>query len=296
VQITNLSKSYRAARAVDDVTLRIKPGEIVAMLGPNGAGKSTVNEVIVGLTKPDGGSVSVFGLDPLAAVRAGRIGAMLQAGPLLADARVIDVLRLMSGLHAHPLAVDAVVERAHLGGFLKTKTDRLSGGQAQRLRYALALLPDPDLLILDEPTVGMDVESRRDFWLSMRAFADAGRTVLFATHYLEEADDVAERIIVLAAGRVVAEGTGDQIRSRIAGRTITLPTIGLEHADLTGLPGVAAVVRVGARWHLHTTDSDTTLRVLLGDDRVHDVEVAAAHLEDAFLALTDPDFAQGVNP
>jgi ABC-2 type transport system ATP-binding protein len=294
VQVTNLSKSYGAVRAVDDLTMRIEPGEIVAVLGPNGAGKSTTNEAILGLVKPDAGSVAVFGLDPLAAVRAGRIGAMLQAGALLAHARVIEVLELMAGLHAQPLAVGEVVERAGLGGFLQTKTDRLSGGQAQRLRYALALLPDPDLLILDEPTVGMDVEARRNFWRSMREFVDTGRTVLFATHYLEEADQVAERIVVLAAGRVVAQGTGDQIRSCVAGRTITLAATGLDSTSLGGLPGVVAVENVGARWQLHSTDSDRTLRVLLRDDRVHDVEVTAAKLEDAFLAITaHPDIPQG---
>jgi ABC-2 type transport system ATP-binding protein len=248
VQVTNLSKSYGAVRAVDDLTMRIEPGEIVAVLGPNGGGKSTTNEAI----------------------------------------------ELMAGLHAQPLAVGEVVERADLGDFLKTRTDRLSGGQAQRLRYALALLPDPDLLILDEPTVGMDVEARRNFWRSMREFADAGRTVLFATHYLDEADHVAERIVVLAAGRVVAQGTGDQIRSCVAGRTITLTATGLDSASLGGLPGVVAVETVGARWHLHSTDSDRTLRVLLRYDRVHDVEVTAAKLEDAFLALTVlPNTPQG---
>jgi ABC-2 type transport system ATP-binding protein len=286
VQVTNLSKSYGAVRAVDTLTLRIEPGEIVAVLGPNGAGKSTVNEMILGLAKPDSGSVSVFGLDPIAAVRGGRVGAMLQAGALLADARVIDVLQLMAGLHTHPLPVAEVIERADLGDFLTTKTDRISGGQAQRLRYALALLPDPDLLILDEPTVGMDVEARRGFWQSMRVFADAGRTVIFATHYLDEADDVAERIVVLADGRIVADGTGDQIRSRVAGRTITLSAAGVAAADLSGVPGVVALTQVGARWHLHTTDSDLTLRTLLRDERVRDVEVSAAKLEDAFLALT----------
>ncbi len=172
VQLSSLTKSYGAVRAVDDLTLRVERGEIVAVLGPNGAGKSTAAELILGLAKPDAGSATVFGLDPLAAVRSGRVGAMLQSGALLADTRVIDILELMSGLHAQPLAVTEVIARAGLGGFLKTKTDRLSGGQAQRLRYALALLPDPDLLILDEPTVGMDVEARREFWRSMREFAD----------------------------------------------------------------------------------------------------------------------------
>ncbi|KAF2412723.1 ABC transporter ATP-binding protein [Microbacterium sp. B35-04] len=294
VQLSSLAKSYGAVRAVDDLTMRVERGEIVAVLGPNGAGKSTAAELILGLAKPDAGSATVFGLDPLTAVRAGRVGAMLQVGALLADTRVIDILELMSGLHARPLAVREVVERAGLGGFLKTRTDRLSGGQAQRLRYALALLPDPDLLILDEPTVGMDVEARRDFWRSMREFADAGRTVLFTTHYLDEADAFADRIIVLAHGRVVAQGTGDQIRSRVAGRTITLAAGGVDSASLRALPCVVAIVRVGARWHLHTTESDRTLRALLRDDRARDVEVTAATLEDAFLALTTtPDADRG---
>ncbi|GAA1421202.1 ABC transporter ATP-binding protein [Agrococcus citreus] len=305
VQVTNLSKSYGAVRAVDGLTMRIEPGEIAAVLGPNGAGKSTANEAILGLLQPDAGSVEVFGLDPRAAVRAGRVGAMLQSGALLADARVIDVLRLMAGLHANPLPLAEVVGRADLGAFLTTRTDRLSGGQAQRLRYALALLPDPDLLLLDEPTVGMDVETRRGFWRSMREFAAAGRTVLFATHYLEEADDVADRIVVLAGGRVVAEGTGDEIRSRVAGRTIALAALDateldatvLDATDLARLPAVAAVERVGSRWHLHSTDSDRTLRELLRDERVYDVEVTAARLEDAFLALTaPPDTQQGATP
>jgi ABC-2 type transport system ATP-binding protein len=286
VQLSSLTKSYGAVRAVDDLTLRVQRGEIVAVLGPNGAGKSTAAEMILGLARADAGSATVFGLDPLAAVRSGRVGAMLQSGALLADTRVIDVLALMSGLHAQPLDVSEVIARAGLDGFLKTKTDRLSGGQAQRLRYALALLPDPDLLILDEPTVGMDVEARREFWRSMREFAAAGRTVLFTTHYLDEADAFADRIIVLAEGRVVAQGTGDQIRSRVAGRTITLAAIDIDPAALRALPGVVAIVRVGARWHLHTTDSDRTLRALLRDDRARDVEVTTATLEDAFLALT----------
>ncbi|KAF2418888.1 ABC transporter ATP-binding protein [Microbacterium sp. B35-30] len=294
VQLSSLAKSYGAVRAVDDLTMRVERGEIVAVLGPNGAGKSTAAELILGLAKPDAGSATVFGLDPLTAVRTGRVGAMLQVGALLADTRVIDILELMSGLHARPLAVREVVERAGLGGFLKTRTDRLSGGQAQRLRYALALLPDPDLLILDEPTVGMDVEARRDFWRSMREFADAGRTVLFTTHYLDEADAFADRIIVLAHGRVVAQGTVDQIRSRVAGRTITLAAGGIDSASLRALPCVVAIVRVGARWHLHTTESDRTLRALLRDDRARDVEVTAATLEDAFLALTTtPDADRG---
>jgi ABC-2 type transport system ATP-binding protein len=290
VRLRGLTKSYGAVHAVRGVDLTIGAGEIVAVLGPNGAGKSTVNEMILGLVQPDAGDAAVFGMDPHDAVRTGRVGAMLQAGALLSDARVIDVLRLMRGLHADPLPIDDVITRADLAGFLKTKTDKLSGGQAQRLRYALALLPDPELLILDEPTVGMDVEVRRSFWRSMIDFTDSGRTVMFATHYLEEADQVAERIVVLADGRIVADGTGAEIRSRVAGRTISLADDGTDAAELADLPGVAGVERVGARLYVHSTDSDLTVRALLvACPEAREIEITSAKLEDAFLALTSHD-------
>jgi ABC-2 type transport system ATP-binding protein len=290
VRLRGLTKSYGSVHAVRGVDLTIGAGEIVAVLGPNGAGKSTVNEMILGLVQPDNGEAAVFGMDPHVAVRTGRVGAMLQAGALLSDARVIDVLRLMSGLHAHPLPIDDVIARADLGEFLKTKTDKLSGGQAQRLRYALALLPDPDLLILDEPTVGMDVEVRRSFWRSMIDFTDSGRTVMFATHYLEEADQVAERIVVLAEGRIVADGTGAEIRSRVAGRTISLADDGTDAAELADLPGAVGVERIGARLYVHSTDSDLTLRgLIVACPEAREIEITSAKLEDAFVALTSHD-------
>jgi ABC-2 type transport system ATP-binding protein len=287
VALSGLTKSFGDVHAVRGLDLTIAPGEIVAMLGPNGAGKSTTNEMILGLTRPDAGTVQVFGTEPMTAVRAGWVGAMLQAGALLSEARVIELLQLMHGLHSHPLPLGEVIDRAQVGEFLKTKTDKLSGGQAQRVRYALAIMPDPELLILDEPTVGMDVEVRRAFWASMRDFTAGGRTVLFATHYLDEADQVADRIVVLAQGSIVADGTGAQIKSRVAGRTISLDDEGVDAAELAGLPAVVSVEQVGARLQVHTTDSDATLRALLDHyPAAHDIEIASAKLEDAFLALT----------
>ena len=287
IELTALTKSYGAVHAVRGLDLRIEPGEIVAVLGPNGAGKSTTNEMIIGLVRPDAGRVEVFGREPGPAVREGRVGVMLQAGALLHDATVRDLLRLMHGLHAHPLPLAEIVERADVAGFLKTKTDKLSGGQAQRVRYALAIMPDPELLILDEPTVGMDVEIRRAFWASMRDFTAGGRTVLFATHYLDEADAVADRIVVLADGRVVADGTGPEIKKRVAGRTISVDVDSVTAAQLAGLPGVVSTDVVGPRRLIHATDSDTALRALLQScPGVREVEVTSANLEDAFLALT----------
>jgi ABC-2 type transport system ATP-binding protein len=287
IEIHALTKSFGPVRAVHDLDLTVASGEIIAMLGPNGAGKSTTNEMILGLVNPDAGTISVFGVDPLEAVRQGKVGAMLQGGALLGDATVRELLGLMHGLHAHPLPIPEIIERADLGSFLGTKTDKLSGGQAQRLRYALAMMPDPELLILDEPTVAMDVEIRRAFWASMRDFTASGRTVLFATHYLDEADAVADRIVVLAAGRVVADGTGAEIKAQVAGRTIAVADDSVDARAVELLPGVVKVEITGARLLIHTTDSDALLRELLQRyPRVRDIEVTSARLEDAFLALT----------
>lgn len=292
IEIRGLTKSYAGVAAVRGLELVVAAGEIVAVLGPNGAGKSTTNEMILGLVRPDAGTVSVFGLEPTQAVRRGRVGAMLQAGALPSDASVRDVLRLMHGLHVHPLSIAEVIERADLGGFLATKTDKLSGGQAQRLRYALAIMPNPELLILDEPTVGMDVEIRRAFWESMRDFTADGRTVLFATHYLDEADEVADRIVVLAAGRVVADGTGAMIKATVAGRTIAVAAGSVDPDRVAALAGVVRTETVGARFLIHATDSDATLRELFGQcPGVCDIEVTSAKLEDAFLALTTAEFS-----
>ncbi|HEY5821136.1 MAG TPA: ABC transporter ATP-binding protein [Propionibacteriaceae bacterium] len=287
IEIRGLSKSYGAVRALRGLDLTVSPGEIVAVLGPNGAGKSTANEMILGLAQPDAGSVSVFGMSPHEAVRRGAVGAMLQAGALLSDTSVKDLLALMHGLHARPLPLPEIVERADLASFLATKTDKLSGGQAQRLRYALAIMPDPELLILDEPTVAMDVEIRRAFWASMQDFTDGGRTVLFATHYLEEADAVADRIVVLAAGQVVADGTGAEIRSLVAGRTVAVAADSVDVEVVRTFPGVAEIETSGARLKIHATDSDQVLRQLLDRcPQVRDIEVTSAKLEDAFLSLT----------
>ena len=287
VELRGLTKSFGGVAAVRGVDLDIAAGEIVAVLGPNGAGKSTTTEMILGITQPDAGRVRVFGLEPRAAVLAGRVGAMLQAGALLQEASVTDVITLMHGLHRRPLPLDLVIERAGIATFLKTKTDKLSGGQAQRLRYALAIMPDPDLLILDEPTVGMDVEVRRTFWASMQDFIDTGRTVLFATHYLEEADAVADRVIVLDDGRIVADGTSSEIKSRVAGRTVSLAAEGVDPAALAALPLVVGHEHRGARLLLHTPDSDGLLRMLIATEpAAHDIEISSARLEDAFIALT----------
>lgn len=284
ISAAGLTKRYGQLTAVDGIDLEVPSGQIMAFLGPNGAGKSTTNEMILGLVTPDAGSVRVFGSTPTQAARRGDVGAMLQNGALLEPTNVRGLLRTLHGLHAHPLPLDEVIERAELGDILKTSTSKLSGGQAQRVRFAMAILPNPRLIILDEPTVGMDVELRRRFWGQMQHFADDGRTVVFATHYLEEADEFAERIVVIADGRIVADGTGAEIRRRVGGRAITFEG---PDADYASLPGVTAATFEGGRHQLMSGDSDETLRRLLADFPVKNIEVTAPKLEDAFVAITN---------
>jgi ABC-2 type transport system ATP-binding protein len=243
--------------------------------------------MLLGLTRPDSGTATVFGTRPVEAVQAGRVGAMLQGGALLPDVTVGELVSVFAALHRRPMPVSTAMELAGITDIAKQKTTKLSGGQSQRVRYALALVPDPDLLVLDEPTVAMDVEVRRSFWASMREFTASGRTVLFATHYLEEADDFADRVVVLANGVVVADGTGAEIKASVAGRTITAVVPGTHPAQFLQLPGVSNTDQQGQRMVLHCNDSDTALRALLAAyPAVHDIEISAGNLEDAFLELT----------
>jgi ABC-2 type transport system ATP-binding protein len=287
ITFTGVSKTYETVRAVETLDLQIEAGQTVALLGPNGAGKSTSIGMLLGLVKPSSGSVTVLGQTPDEAVKAGHIGAMLQDGALVPGLTVREVVEFVRGLYPSPMSLDEVLELANLTSFAKRRADRLSGGQAQRVRFALAIAGAPKLLVLDEPTAAMDVESRRSFWASMRAYAAGGRTILFATHYLEEADENADRVIVIAQGRVVADGTAQEIKSRAGGRTVRF-TIGSQSASgLDALPGVTDVEVRGGTAQLRTTDTDATVQALYASGvTVRGLEVKGAGLEDAFLSLT----------
>jgi ABC-2 type transport system ATP-binding protein len=293
LEMTGLTRSFGAVHAVVGIDLTVAAGEVVALLGPNGAGKSTTVDMLLGLTRPDAGSVRVFGRTPQQAVREGLVGAMLQSGALLPDVTVGQLVSTIAGLQRHPIRSSVALERAGIADLAKRSTNKLSGGQVQRVRYALAIVTDPDLIVLDEPTVAMDVGTRRAFWATMRDYTDEGRTVLFATHYLEEADAYADRVILMRAGRIVADGTAAQIKNQVSGRTVSADlsaSVGDIEQRLAALPGVTAVSRQGVRHRLHTTDSDATLRALLSTfDEAHDIEVSGADLEDAFIALTGDD-------
>ena len=291
ISLRGLSKHYGAVRALDGLDLEIRPGEIVALLGPNGAGKSTAMEMMVGLATPDTGAVSVLGTDPVTATRTGLIGTMLQAGALLPDQSVRSMLRMLHSLQAHPMPLADVIAQADIEDLVGRKMGALSGGQAQRVRFAIALLGDPQVLLLDEPTVGMDVGARRAFWDQMREVAATGRTVVFATHHLDEAEREAARVIVMDRGRVVADGTGPEISAVVAGRVITLR--GASPEQIAGLPGVesaSADETDPRRVRALCSDSDAALAALFTGElaaAVHEVLVSAPGLEEAFLRITD---------
>ena len=316
IELRGLVKSFapgrgshdREVRAVDGIDLRIDTGEVVAFLGPNGAGKTTTLDMVLGLTEPTSGTVEVFGGNARAAVVAGQVSAVLQTGGLLRDLTVRETVRMIASTYAVHAPVDEVIERAGLAPLADRRVSKCSGGEQQRLRFALALLPDPRLLVLDEPTAGMDVGARRDFWDTMHADASAGRTVVFATHYLEEADAFADRIVLVAGGRIVADGSTAEIRARASGRTVsaTLPaalaaSVAADAlARLREIDGVRSVEQRGARVVITATDSDAVARLLLLELGGTDLEIVAAGLEQAFMALTaDPvtgDHQRSANP
>ncbi|HEY7940298.1 MAG TPA: ABC transporter ATP-binding protein [Candidatus Limnocylindrales bacterium] len=289
IELHDVHRSFGQVHAVDGIDLHLELGEIAALLGPNGAGKTTTIDIILGLGHPDSGSVQVLGMTPAAAVSRGLVSAVLQTGGLLKDLTVRETLRLTASLYASSRPVDEVLERAGITGIADRLVGKCSGGEQQRLRFALALLPDPALMALDEPTSGMDVEGRRDFWSAIRRDAEQGRTVLFATHYLEEADAYADRIILLRQGRVVADGTAAEVRNLSSGRSVRASLTDADQAELARLPGVRSVEIRGDRVLIQTMDSDAAARYLLTSTAARDVEIVAHNLEDAFLALTSDE-------
>ena len=297
IRLAGLAKSFRSpegpVHAVRGIDVAIARGETVALLGPNGAGKSTTIDMLLGLAPPDEGSVSLFGRAPRAAVDAGLVGAMLQGGSLIQYLSVHELLSMIAAIYPAPLDVGEVLEQPGLRSIAGRRTQKLSGGETQRVRFALALVSNPDLLVLDEPTVAMDVEARHEFWDAMRAFAARGKTVLFATHYLEEADQNADRVVLMAHGEIVADGPPTEIKGRVGLRTIraTLPDVTAD--ALAEVPGVARAERRGDGVLLSCSDSDQAIRALLERfPDASDIEITGAGLEEAFLALTADEPAE----
>jgi ABC-2 type transport system ATP-binding protein len=290
LRFAEVTHAYGQRVALDGLDFRVARGETLALLGPNGAGKSTTIALLLGLLRPARGTVEVLGTTPRRAVAAGRVGAMLQTGSgsgLPPGVKVKTALAVVRRLYARPAPFGATVERAGIGALLNRQTHQLSGGQAQRVRFAMAIAGDPELVFLDEPTAAMDVEGRRSFWQMIRQFGLEGRTIVFATHHLQEADQISDRVVVINHGRVVANGPGAALKAAVAARRVRFVCEQPDEALLDDLEGVTDVTVRGDGVTVDSLDADATVRALVRRGvAFRDLEVTGADLEDAFVALT----------
>ena len=295
VVFDKVSKHYGEVKAVNELSLEIPQGQTIAFLGPNGAGKSTSIDMLLGLKKPTQGTVRVLGKSPRQAVTDGDVGAMLQSGGLMTEVTVREFLTLITKLHPRPIPVEDLLKRANVADIADRKVDKLSGGQSQRVRFAVSIAGDNRLIVLDEPTTGMDVENRQIFWTAMKAEAARGKTILFATHYLEEADQIADQVIVINKGRLLVQGTAATIKSQAGFQHISFRLEGVSQEFLLGLPGVKSIDVSNGLVRIQTSASDDTLYAVLdAGHRPTQIEVGALGLEQAFIAITEHDNEQAV--
>ena len=290
ISARGLTRRFGSVTAVDDISLTVPVGQIVALLGANGAGKTTLIDMLLGMTAPTKGTSELFGMPARDAMRRSLIGVVHQTGALPMDYTVKEAVGFFARTHPHHLPVDQILDETKLSALASRPIRKLSGGECQRVRLALALLPDPYLLVLDEPTAGMDATARREFWELMRAQAAEGRTILFATHYLAEAQDFAQRTIILKAGRIVADAPTDELRQR--GRTTHMSIAVPEESG----PGLVEELHnanpqwkasyEGGRVHATGRDMDDAARIALAHPGAHDISVTASTLEDVFTELT----------
>ena len=291
VSLSGVTRRFAEVTALADLSLEIGQGETVALLGPNGAGKTTAVELMLGLQRPNVGRVGLFGGPPGDAIGAGRVGAMLQEGDLPAGAKVAELVDLVRSLYQSPAPLADALRLADVEEIAGRRVERLSGGQRQRVRLAVALAGGPELLVLDEPTAAMDVATRRSFWTGIGGFVADGRSLLFATHRLEEADEIADRIVVIAGGRLVADGSPEAVKAIAKGRgAVSFRANGTPVELLERLPAVDEVELGRGRITLRSADPERTLRALLAAaPRIDGLEVTAPRLEDAFLTLTQEE-------
>ena len=286
-ELRNVTKRFGPITALSGVNLAIRRGQVLALLGPNGAGKTTAVRLILGLSSPQSGEARVFGRDPHEVEARRRVGIMLQLGRVPETLRVREHIQLFSSYYSNPMPLEEAIEIAGLSGLESRMFSKLSGGQRQRVLFALAICGRPELLVLDEPTASLDVESRRGLWSNIRSFVSRGGSVLLTTHYLEEADALADEIVVLNKGKVVAAGPPDVIKGRAAARRIRCRTVIAKH-EIESLPGVASVRADGASVEILAASPENIVRILLNrDPELSGLEITGAALEDAFLVLTE---------
>jgi ABC-2 type transport system ATP-binding protein len=287
--LEHVSKNYGEVQALNDVSLHIHAGEVLALLGPNGAGKTTAISLLLGLIRPTKGEVKLFGGDPQSLESRSRTGVMLQISGVPETLKVKEHLELYRSYYPHPLPMKELLEASNLMGLENRFYGKLSGGQKQRLHLALAMCGNPDLIFLDEPTTGLDVASRRALWEQVRSLIGKGRTVVLTTHYLEEADALADRIAVIDKGRIIADGSPAEIKAKTSGQKIRAVT-SLSLETIKAMPGVSSVRQEGAGIEILTSKAESVVFSLLQQDKtLSGLEVSSAGLEDAFLALTRPN-------
>lgn len=293
VNVENVSKTFRATtgsvEAVKDVSFSIPRGEVVALLGENGAGKSTLIDMLLGLSVPSSGSVELMSESPVEAVRHSLVSAMLQAGGLLKELTVKDQVAMVASTYKNSTGAQQVLTEAGITDIASQKIGKCSGGQQQKAKFAIALLGNPEILILDEPTTGMDVNARKTFWDSMHALADAGKTIIFATHYLEEAEEFADRIIMMAHGQVIADGTTTKIRTLNGLRKISFSLPGEQHLELTPeqkqLWGITNLISNGTEYSMRCASVENFLPYVLSSYEVSDLQIIRPTLAEAFSKL-----------
>lgn len=288
-QLRGAGKSYGALRALDGIDLQLRRGELLALLGPNGAGKTTAIGLLLGLIRADAGEVELFGMDPQRIEARRGIGVMLQDAKLPETLRVGELIRLTASYYPAPRGVAESADLAGIADLLERPYGKLSGGQQRRVQFALALCGRPKLLFLDEPTVGMDIEARQKLWQAIRHLVAEGNGVVLTTHYLEEAEALADRVCVMARGKLISEGSVEALRARIALKRVWCATK-LPLAEVAAWPEVAEARSDGERLCLSTEHVELLVRRLLAqDDSLAALEVRAAGLAEAFTELTRDD-------
>lgn len=291
VELKNVSKVFKKNKAVNNVSFSIEPGKIVSILGPNGAGKTTTISMMLGLLETTGGSVKLFGREPKEIKVREQIGAMPQELSVLDGLKIGEVLELFCSYYPKPLQKSDLIKLAGLENDMKKRADKLSGGQKRRLSFALAVAGDPDLLFLDEPTVGMDITSRRKFWETIHSFSLKGKTIVFTTHYLQEADDMADRIILFNKGEIVADGSPSEVKSVLTSQSVSFRSADAQIIGyLRSLPQVKSVFTEGERIFVETDDTDLILETIFTEGfKVNGIQIDQGRLDKAFEQLTIED-------
>ena len=293
VQLENASKSFGSVKALNNVSIKVEPGEVVAFLGPNGAGKTTAISLMLGLRSPTSGSARIFGQNPREPRNRSRIGVMLQESGVPGLLKVRELIELFIKFYSNPLMVSKVLEMANLTEKKDAIASTLSGGQKQRLYFALAVCGNPDVLFLDEPSVALDVESRRSFWTEISGFAKTGKTVILTTHYLEEADALANRIVVINKGEIVAQGSPAQIKSRVGGKNVSFKLEAGETKTLEHFQNVQRFNVTGDSVNLYTLEPEKVLQEIFANGlQISNLSVTGAGLEEAFMEITEQGVAK----